>query len=413
MGIGSEIIASVSAGQMQEIFYMVQVKMGAGKIRYKFPQPLRELVDLESREFCYAALNKVSRSFAYVIQILPEDLRDVVCVFYLVLRALDTVEDDMTLENSTKLPLLLDFHKKLDLKEWSVDKIGLKDDEIVLLENFTHVLALYHSLPKIYREVIQDITKKMGKGMHDFTDKVVVTTLEEWDLYCHYVAGLVGHGLSALFSASGHESQDLKDQLKLSNSMGLFLQKTNIIRDYHEDLVDQRTFWPEEIWKIYASSLDWFAKNPKSEKSRQCLNHLICNAMSHAIDSLEYMSSLKNPNIFRFCGIPQVMAMATMDLIYDNEDVFRKTIKIRKGLTAKIMMTTDSVVIFKEYFHHFAASIEQKVLRNPQLSSCDRKLLEIIGELKSKCQTKSTGSMSSYFWVWIFFGVFVAYSLFS
>lgn len=30
-----------------------------------------------------------------------------------------------------------------------------------------------------------------------------VETVKEYDLYCHYVAGLVGIGLSKLFAASG------------------------------------------------------------------------------------------------------------------------------------------------------------------------------------------------------------------
>ena len=34
--------------------------------------------------------------------------------------------------------------------------------------------------------------------------------------------------------------------------MGLFLQKTNIIRDYLEDYVDARAFWPQEAWKQFA-----------------------------------------------------------------------------------------------------------------------------------------------------------------
>jgi Squalene/phytoene synthase len=52
-----------------------------------------------------------------------------------------------------------------------------------------------------YRDVIKDITKRMGNGMADFLSKTVVT-VKDWDLYCHYVAGLVGIGLSNLFAAS-------------------------------------------------------------------------------------------------------------------------------------------------------------------------------------------------------------------
>ena len=66
--------------------------------------------------------------------------------------------------------------------------------------------------------------------------------------YCHYVAGLVGIGLSRLFSASGLESEEVGQDHKLANSMGLFLQKTNIIRDYLEDVQDRRHFWPKEVF---------------------------------------------------------------------------------------------------------------------------------------------------------------------
>lgn len=48
-----------------------------------------------------------------VIQQLPAQLRDPVCIFYLVLRALDTVEDDMALPLERKLPLLHTFHEKI------------------------------------------------------------------------------------------------------------------------------------------------------------------------------------------------------------------------------------------------------------------------------------------------------------
>ena len=65
--------------------------------------------------------------------------------------------------------------------------------------------------------------------------------------YCHYVAGLVGIGLSRLFSASGLEDTIVGKDIQLSNSMGLFLQKTNIIRDFLEDVMQGREFWPKEV----------------------------------------------------------------------------------------------------------------------------------------------------------------------
>ena len=61
------------------------------------------------------------------------------------------------------------------------------------------------------------------------------------------MAGLVGIGLSRLFSASAMEEAVVGEDTRLANSMGLFLQKTNIIRDFLEDVLQEREFWPKEV----------------------------------------------------------------------------------------------------------------------------------------------------------------------
>ena len=48
----------------------------------------------------------------------------------------------------------------------------------------------------------------MGHGMAEFSQRRVVTK-EDYDLYGHYVAGLVGVGLSELFAASGLEGKNI------------------------------------------------------------------------------------------------------------------------------------------------------------------------------------------------------------
>lgn len=112
---------------------------------YAATKKATELPDDPQLAFCYDILNKVSRrqvpmlassfctsectmlltllaqsavsqllcSFAVVIQQLPNPLRDAICVFYLVLRGLDTVEDDMAIPERIKIPALLSFHEKI------------------------------------------------------------------------------------------------------------------------------------------------------------------------------------------------------------------------------------------------------------------------------------------------------------
>ena len=194
----------------------------------------------------------------------------------------------------------------------------------------------------------------MENGMADYahqaqtTGKVYLEKTEEYDLYCHYVAGLVGEGLSGLFSASGKEHSYLAGQLELSNSMGLFLQKTNIIRDYREDVDEHRYFWPREIWgddkfgkavgrRAFEEMKEMYA--PENAKQAEYVQGaMVLNALCHAPDALDYLRLLKDQSVFNFCAIPQTMAIATLTLCFKNPAMFQKNIKIRKAEAASVRL---------------------------------------------------------------------------
>ena len=88
------------------------------------------------------------------------------------------------------------------------------------------------------------------------SEPITLDTIKEYDLYCHYIASLVSKGLSRLFSVTGKESPSLAHQLQLSNSLGIFLQKMNIIHDFQEDVREWHFFWPCEIWSLAEYSSD-------------------------------------------------------------------------------------------------------------------------------------------------------------
>ena len=258
---------------------------------------------------------------------------------------------------------------------WRVDGDDIGEgDERVLLQQFSRVHSVFQRLPSHSQQVIVDITDRMANGMasyvtHDFRQGTA--NLDEYNLYCHYVAGLVGEGLSRLFAASRLEPDPVfasEDQY-LSNQMGLFLQKTNIIRDYLEDYVDGRAFWPRSVWKQYSDSgdLGYFVlqHDPYVRKqSLQCLNELVTDALELVPDCLLYMSKLRCQEIFRFCAIPQVMAIATLEKCFGNLDVFTGVVKIRKGLSCKLILgSSTSLSHVHEAFHQFATRIATKAKR--------------------------------------------------
>ncbi len=319
-------------------------------------------------EFCYAALNKVSRSFAVVIQQLPAALRNPVCIFYLTLRGLDTIEDDMNLPLPQKLHLLQNFYKQCGNESLQLENIGDTPDYRLLLLHYYKVARAFNKLEPKYREVITDICRKMGDGMAQFATSKLHTQ-DDYNLYCHYVAGLVGYGLSGLFSASGKEDTQLKNQLGISNAMGLMLQKTNIIRDYFEDLLQQRIFWYSEVWQKYTDDFSWFSKNPQHPKSLACLNELVVDALTHVQDCFTYLRLLQNKEVFRFCAIPQAMALATLAEVYNNAAVFTSTVKIRKPQAASIMVYTNDMSDFQKFAEQALSLIESKTTSNTPLGA--------------------------------------------
>jgi len=333
--------------------------------------------------WCYDLLNKTSRSFAFVIQELGAELRDVICVFYLVLRALDTVEDDMSLPVEQKVAVLNQFHEKLYQPGWNFS-CGEKDEKI-LIENFNNVISTFLSLRPKYQSVIKDIAKRMGAGMAEFSQRPVVTH-KDYNLYCHYVAGLVGIGLSNLFTLSGLESDWFAASEDSANSMGLFLQKTNITRDYLEDVTQAppRIFWPEDIYSKYTEKIDNLKKIEYATKAVYCLNEMVTDALAHAPDSIDYMSRLTDKRIFNFCAIPQVMAIATLAKCYNNYEVFKGVVKIRRGQTAKIMLDiyARGLQAVYEHYYNFSNEIAEKI--DPKDPTAAR-TAELVRQIRELC----------------------------
>jgi len=284
---------------------------------------------------------------------------------------------------------------------WSLEGVG-EGDERVLLQQFPQVQIIYRALPAASQRIIADITERMAQGMVEFVSKDLgqgTTDIQQYNRYCHFVAGLVGEGLSRLFASSGLEASSLASELRLSDQMGLFLQKTNIIRDYLEDYVDGRAFWPQSVWKKYSGNgqLGYFA-NPSDPRVRQqalwCLNELVTDALELVPDCLAYIERLSCVEIFRFCAIPQVMAIATLEKCYNNVDVFTGVVKIRKGLSCKLILETNSIPQVHAIFHDFARSILRKAQMQRKKGimdpSFDRtvRICERIGELTNLAKQK-------------------------
>lgn len=315
---------------------------------------------------CFDLLDKTSRSFSSVIQELHPELLVPVVLFYLSLRGLDTIEDDMTIPLEQKDSLLRDFHNVVNREGWTYDGNGPDEKDRVLLVQFNNVTEEFRKIKSTYREIIKDITQKMGNGMADFCRNAEfnangVDTVKDYDLYCHYVAGLVGNGLTSLFVESGLANPALKDRPHLQESMGLFLQKTNIIRDIKEDFDDKRRFWPKEIWSKHVTNFEDLFKPENKTAALNCSSEMVLNSLSHADECLFYLAGLKEQSVFNFAAIPQSMAIATLELLFRNPKIFEKNVKITKGDACQILTeSTQNLKGVCEVFRKYVRRIHKK-----------------------------------------------------
>jgi farnesyl-diphosphate farnesyltransferase len=307
-----------------------------------------------------------SRSFAAVIQELHPELLLPVSLFYLVLRGLDTIEDDMTLDIKEKEPLLRNFHGLMEIDGWTFNESGPDEKDRELLVHFDDVIVELKKIKKPYYDIIKDITIEMGKGMADYAlnaehNEKGVNTVADYEQYCHYVAGLVGDGLTRLFVESKLANQGLLSRPELTESMGQFLQKTNIIRDVHEDYLDGRRFWPREVWSKYVPAWEDLFLPENTQKALECSSEMVLNALKHADECLFYMAGIRDQSVFNFVAIPQSMAIATLEFVFRNPAIFHSHVKITKGDACQLMTeSTQNLWVVCQVFRRYARKIHKK-----------------------------------------------------
>jgi farnesyl-diphosphate farnesyltransferase len=377
---------------IDELLYLMNYKV-YGKSKREWWKNVKYYSDLQKKDitFCYDILKDVSRSFSEVIKNLPQTLSLEIMTFYLMLRALDTVEDDITAFNSNKEERAR--YLKIFYKDFTpINNVG-EPQYRPLIQNYDRVGNVFKLLNNNAQKIILDITKRMGEGMAEFVlSDYKIDTKADYNKYCNIVAGYVGEGLMKLSANANYETNELIDEILtyknldlnhgfggLDKSMGLFLQKTNIIRDYKEDIEYDKAWWPKEIWYKYKKN---FKDMGDDDSSRNCLNEMILDALELVPDILTFHEKLTDNKIFQFCVIPQVMAIATLENCFDNSEVFNKNIKIRKGLALKMMESSKNIEDMYSWFHTFIVKIKRRIRYNDPnrdnlLEICD-KILVII-----------------------------------
>ena len=213
-------------------------------------------------------MNKVSRSFALVTPCFEEPLDSFMSVAYLICRVVDNIEDcyqpfDWQQARFSEFKQLLAEPTLCEhiLTTWSQeDWIGLDVDQTKLMQTEGGLMLwqIYGLIPSEARAIIQHWTVAMAEGMEqmlnpqqspllaDINGISLLQTEEDYNIYCYFVAGTVGRMGTELAIEHYHLSSDIAGGLRSgSETCGRALQKTNIVKDFAEDLERGLCFLPQ------------------------------------------------------------------------------------------------------------------------------------------------------------------------
>ena len=85
------------------------------------------------------------------------------------------------------------------------------------------------------------------------------------------------------------------------------------------------------------------------------------------------------------------MAIATLDKVFANPDVFTGVVKIRKGLACKLILEASTMEEVHATFAHFIGTIVSRIDRSDPASS---RTLQICNHVTSLCASKDRGGAS-------------------
>lgn len=311
------------------------------------PATLSPVPAADDRRLCEAALPHVSRTFALCIRFLPDELEYSVLVAYLLCRIADTIEDSATLgeaEQRRLLAWLRDALSEGDAETGARAGAGPADAaplEEAFADAASHderlardaaaVLREHHRLPAAHRDAIRPRVQEMCDGMAEFVSGPLrrdpqnphalraLPDVQSLERYCYFVAGTVGHLLSALFRQHFRTADAERDRRleELAASFGLGLQLTNIVKDVTADRRRGVSFVPEELCSDAGIDVARLTSPAHRPAARQVVLGMTEMARRRLDDAIEYCTWLPREEygIRRFCLVSVFLAARTLALV--------------------------------------------------------------------------------------------------
>jgi farnesyl-diphosphate farnesyltransferase len=205
--------------------------------------------------FLATHLQGVSRTYAILVPLLPDPLADAVGVAYLLMRIVDTLEDDPRLSTDERLRYFASLEAALGGSATAAaalaQPLGDTDDERALMRDAAQVLLRVQALEPEYYAAIVACAQAMTEGVRRLLARSAerglaypaVRGMAELREYCYYVAGVVGEMLCTMM-AHFLRWPELRRRRDQAVELGIGLQLVNILKDAGKDSAQGRRYLP-------------------------------------------------------------------------------------------------------------------------------------------------------------------------
>lgn len=314
----------------------------------------------EQKKYVEVFMNKVSRSFALVTPCLEEPLDAFMSTAYLIFRVADNIEDcrqpfdwqktrfvefKQLLQEPTLAPKIL---FGWSLEDWA----GLNPDETQLmsLEGGLMLWQIYALLPDVVKEIIRRWACTMVEGIEQLLDNQqepflvirngvrILAEENDYRRYCYFAAGTVGQMGTELAINHYRFNADIAISLLAhSGTCGQALQRTNIVKDFPEDLANGICYLPD-VWMQEIDSLPLLLKGAPKKWTQKVLN----NVMAEINNSVSYVMHIPYEAVgYRLaslmCLLPAYQTLLSAAQQHDKLFTPNHQVKISRSCFSKCM----------------------------------------------------------------------------
>jgi len=318
-----------------------------------------EQVFQDGLDYCYDAVEDVSRTFALTVAELDEPMSRDICVGYLLCRIADTIEDAGHIPPGEQRELLDLYDRVLDpeedatieefrnaIEEWIPAE---PNDDWRVVAECPRVYRTFEGLDEDSQAAIRPPVQELVGGMAMFVERyseqggLRLQSFGELEEYCWYAAGTVGTLVTGLLSRNVDES--VRDTLQNNaRSFAMLLQLVNVTKDVATDYEEENNVYiPQELLEDEQLDTADIPEDENGEEFAPVIRRVVDRAEGYldgAQTWLEAMPEIRG-NTLSAWAIPFLLAVGTIRELEERpEDVIREgNIKVSRSEVTTIFAT--------------------------------------------------------------------------